>query len=66
METNYRVLEDFSKRGKLLTNKLMLQGYDESRLNSSFHKFHGRYNELVCIYKLSQAHMLNDLFHTIC
>jgi hypothetical protein len=24
--------EDFSKRGRLLINKLMLQGYDESRL----------------------------------
>jgi hypothetical protein len=26
--------EDFSKRGRLLTNKLMLQGYNESRLKS--------------------------------
>ena len=58
--------EDFSKRGKLLTKKLMLQGYNESRLKSSFRKFYGRYNDLVCDYKLSLAHMLNDLFHTIC
>ena len=58
--------EDVSKRGKLLTNKLMLQGYNESRLKSSFRKFYGRYNDLVCDYKLSLAHMLNDLFHTIC
>ena len=57
--------EDFSKRGKLLTNK-MLQGYNESRLKSSFRKFYGRYNNLVCDYKLSLARMLNDLFHTIC
>jgi hypothetical protein len=57
--------EDFSKRGKLLTNKLMLQGYNESRLKSSFLKFCSRYNDLVCDYKLSQSHMLNDLFHTI-
>jgi hypothetical protein len=28
--------------------------------------FYGRYNDLVCDYKLSLAHMLNDLFHTIC
>jgi hypothetical protein len=35
--------EDFSKRGRLLTNKLMLQGYNESRLKSSFRKFYGRY-----------------------
>jgi hypothetical protein len=58
--------EDFSKRGKLLTNKLMLHGYNESHLKSTFRKFYGRYNDLVCDYKLSLAHMLNDLFHTIC
>ena len=58
--------EDFSKRGRLLTNKMMLQGYNESRLKSSFRKFYGRYNDLVCGYNLSLAHMLNDLFHTIC
>ena len=58
--------EDFSKRGRLLTNKLMLQGYNESRLKSSFRKFYGRYNDFVCGYNLSLAHMLNDLFHTIC
>ena len=58
--------EDFSKRGILLTKKLMLQGYNESRLKSSFRKFYGRYNDLVCDYKLSLAHMLNDLFHTMC
>jgi hypothetical protein len=58
--------EDFLKRGKLLTKKLMLQGYNESRLKSSFRKFYGRYNGLVCDYKLSLAHLLNDLFHTIC
>jgi hypothetical protein len=58
--------EDFSKRGKLLTKKLMLQGYNESRLKSSFCKFYCRYNDLVFDYKLSLAYMLNDLFHTIC
>jgi hypothetical protein len=62
----YFAYEDFSNRGKLLTKKLMLQGHNESRLKSSFRKFYGRYNDLVCDYKLSLAHMLNDLFHTIC
>ena len=37
--------EDFSKRGKLITNR-MLQGYNESRLKS-FREFYGRYNDLV-------------------
>ena len=58
--------EDFLKRGQRLTKKLMLQGYNESRLNSSFHKFYGRYNDPVCNYKLSLRYMLTDLFHTLC
>ena len=37
----------FSKQGKLLTKKLMLQGYNESHLKSSFRKFYGRHNDLV-------------------
>ena len=44
----------------------MLQGYDESRLKSSFGKFYSRYDDFVFDYKLSLAHMLDDLFHTIC
>jgi hypothetical protein len=35
-------------------------------LKSSFRKFYGRYDDLVCDYRLSQAHMLIDLFHTLC
>jgi hypothetical protein len=58
--------EDFSKRGRLLTNKLMLQSYNESRLKSSFRKFYGRYNDLACYYKLPLAHTLDGLFHIIC
>jgi hypothetical protein len=59
--------EDFPKRDKLLTKKLVLQGYNESRLKLSFRKFCDRYNDLVYnyMYKLSLAHMLNDLLHTI-
>jgi hypothetical protein len=45
---------------------LKLQGYNEFRLQSSFRKFYGRYNDLVYDYKLSLAHMLNDLLHTLC
>jgi hypothetical protein len=58
--------EDFSERRGLLAKKLMLQGYNESRLKSSFRKFYGRYNDLVCDCKLSLAHVLNGLFHTFC
>jgi hypothetical protein len=48
--------ENFSKWGKLLTKKSMLQVYNESRLKL-FHKFYGRYNDLVCDYKC---------FNTLC
>jgi hypothetical protein len=58
--------EDFSGRGRLLAKKLMLRGYNESRLGSSFRKFCGRCGGLVCDCGLSLAHVLNDLFHTIC
>jgi hypothetical protein len=43
------VYEDFPKRHRLLTNKLMLQGYNESRLKSSFRKFYGSFNDLFTI-----------------
>jgi hypothetical protein len=56
----------FFKLGKLVTKKLMWQSYNESRLKSSFRTFYACYNDLVCDYKFSLAHMLNDLFHTIC
>jgi hypothetical protein len=62
----YFTYEDFSKRGRLLKNKLVLQDYNESRLKSSLCKFYGRYNDLVCDLKLPLTHMLDDLFHTIC
>jgi hypothetical protein len=45
----------------------MLQGDKERHLlKASFRKFYGRYNDLVCVYKLPLAHMLNDLFHSLC
>jgi hypothetical protein len=58
--------KDFSKRGKLLIDKLMLHGFNKSRLKSSFRKLHGRYIALVCNNKLSLVFMLNHLFHTNC
>ena len=35
--------EQFIMRGKLLTNKLLKQEYQELRLKSSLRKFYGRY-----------------------
>jgi hypothetical protein len=51
-------------RGRLLTDKLMLQGFLQSRLMSAFRKFYDRYNDLIYNYKLSLSYMLSDIFHT--
>jgi hypothetical protein len=48
------------------TGGLMLRGYGESRLGSSFSGFCGRCSSLVCGYKLSLAHVLSDLVRTVC
>jgi hypothetical protein len=51
-------------RSSLLTNKLMLLGFQLNRLQAAFRKFYGRYRGLVCSYNLSLGHMLSDMFHT--
>jgi hypothetical protein len=43
------VYEDFSERLKLLTEKLMLQGYNECRLKSTFYKFYGHITTVFAI-----------------
>jgi hypothetical protein len=49
----------------LLTNKLMLQGFVHSRLQTAFPNFFfSRYNKLVCQYSLPLSQMLLDVFHT--
>jgi hypothetical protein len=40
----------------------MSQGFLQSRLQAAFHKFYGRYNDLVCQYSLSLGQMLTDVF----
>jgi hypothetical protein len=56
----------FSSRGRLLTDKLIIQGFLQFRLMSAFCKFYGRYNDLIhnYNYKLSLSHMLSDIFHS--
>lgn len=58
--------EEFLKRDKLITNKLLIQEYmnEEPRLKSSFRKFGGHYNDLVNRYIVSLRHMLIDVFRT--
>ena len=58
--------EHFIYRGKLLTDKLLKQEYRKSRLMSTFRKFYGRYNDLVCDYSVSLNEMLRYLFDGGC
>jgi hypothetical protein len=58
--------DQFSVRGSLLTNKLMSQGFQMSRLQAAFCKFYGRYNALIYPYNLSLGHKLSDMFHNNC
>ena len=53
-------------RGKLLTDKLLLQGFQQSRLKAAFRKFYDRYNNLVYQYDLPLGQMLSDLCHSHC
>ena len=54
--------DDFAGRGKLLTDKLLQQGYEETRLKSTFRKFYGRYHVLMDHYGVSMSQVSKDLF----
>jgi hypothetical protein len=56
--------DKFSSRGRLLTDKLIMQGFLQSHLMSAFRKFYGRYNDLIHNYKFSLSHMSSDIFHS--
>ena len=58
--------EHFKYRGKILTDKLLSQGYQESRLISTFRKFYGRYNDLICDFGVCLSEMLKYLFDSGC
>jgi hypothetical protein len=60
----FSTYDPFLVRGNILTDKLMSQGFQLSRLQAAFRKFYGRYNDLISPYNLSLGHMLSDMFHT--
>ncbi len=55
-----RKYTDFIYRAKLLTDKLLKQGYVVIRLRSSLQKFYGRHHELVDKYGVTISDMRND------
>jgi hypothetical protein len=56
--------EQILNRGRLLTDKLIIEGFLQYRLMSAFSKIYSYYNDLIPIYKLSLSHMLCDIFHS--
>ena len=58
--------DQFLNRGKLLADKLLLRGLQQSRLKAAFCKLYGRYNDLVYQYGQPFSQMLSDVFHSHC
>ena len=56
--------EDFLARGKLLTNKLLTQGYVKPKLVTIIKKFYGRHPTLVEKYVVSVSKLICDMFDT--
>ena len=54
--------EDFRYRHKCLVDRLMSRGYRALRLEKSFKKFYGRYQDLIDKYQRSVNVMVNDSF----
>ena len=53
---------DFLVRSRLLTNKLLGQGYKRFKLITTFKKLYGRYYDLIGKFQHSVTHMVTDLF----
>ena len=53
---------DFLVRSRLLTGKLLGQGYNRFNLITTFKKFYGRHYDLIGNFQLSVTHMVTDLF----
>ena len=52
----------FLVRSRLLTSKLLGQGYNRFKLITTFKKFYGRHYDLIGKFQLSVTHMVTDLF----
>ena len=54
--------DDFRYRHKCLVDRLLSQGYKALRLEKSFKKFYGRYQDLIEKYRRSVNAMVSDSF----
>ena len=53
---------DFLVRSRLLTSKLLGQGYDRFKLITTLKKFYGRHYDPIEKFQHSVTHMVTDLF----
>ena len=54
--------QDFMERGKVLTTKLLSQGYQKTKLVATLKKFYGRHHDLVNPYNVAVSRIISDVF----
>ena len=54
--------QDFMERGKVLTTKLLSQGYPKTKLVETLEKFFGRHHDLVNPYNVAVSKIVSDVF----
>ena len=50
------------ERGKVLTTKLLSQGYQKATLAATLKKFYGRHEDLVNPYSVAVPRIVSDVF----
>ena len=54
--------QDFMERGKVLTTKLLSQGFQKNKLVATLKKFYGRHHDLVNPYNMAVSKIVSDVF----
>ena len=54
--------QDFIERGKVLTTKLLSQGYQKAKLVATLKMFYGRHHDLVNPYNVAVSRIVSDVF----
>ena len=54
--------QDFMERGKVLTTRLLSQGYQKTKLVATLKKFYGRHLDLVKPYNVAVSRIVSDVF----
>ena len=54
--------QDFMERGKVLTQKLLSQGFQKTKLVATLKKFYGRHHDLVNPNNVAVSRIVSDVF----